>query len=872
VSSSLQRAASLKPLFEECGYTGARLQANYQLGDLEIPLVGFASSERDMDSACIVAIDGGTDPEAAVRSCYELAAPVVWVRHNGSVDWWIQRPGKPERFDTKPVDQFPALVRKYKSKLDPLSIYQGRTLARINPAKQLEFVDAGLLPLRREEAGKKLHDTVQSMIAATLKAMGRPNPSKVALRDVFTSVFRLLAGKILADKGIGGFPSLDLYKPKDVLEAVARHYDTSNTNPAPPKSDYMVLKDAASQLAQTGSFAVVSPESLAYVYEHTLVTKELRKKLGIHATPPWLVDYMVWQLYDWVREIPVGDGHVFEPACGHAPFLLSMMRLLRMEMDNQNPSAVHAYLKDHIHGVEIDDFAREIARLTLTLADIPNPNGWDLKGGNMFTSEVLVREASRCHILLSNPPYEKFSAADKKRCAAVGYPLSHKKAVELISRTIDKLPARSVFGLVVPQTIISGPEARHIRKFLLERCELAEVCRFPGKVFQFAQIETAIILGRRSAPQAAVAQNRVRLRTVGERGMPNFRESYQADENESATQADLLAQPALELKVPSLHSVWKWLSANRRIRDVAAIGRGIEYKGEAGRNGKPVVSANSRPGFVRGFAKAHSKQVVFSRPPDRWLCTDQNRISSAGFGLTTGLPQVLVNRGRASRFHWRIKALLDDVGHVVKDNFVVIRPHRNGEYALFLWAIMNSPLANAYVASRTMRKHNYEGILSEIPLPIEEGQWFTEIVEAARVYRRLASARATGISRRNAMDANHSPLFDGPKSAESITSENEVREALLQLDATILRAYALPARLERQLLDYFNGNDRAGVGCIFGDYYPPGFKSLVPLHKFISSGYRRSTVNQVEARFKPNGTSAGTAALRAATEAFGGDD
>jgi hypothetical protein len=45
----------------------------------------------------------------------------------------------------------------------------------------------------------------------------------------------------------------------------------------------------------------------------------------------------------------------------------------------------------------------------------------------------------------------------------------------------------------------------------------------------------------------------------------------------------------------------------------------------------------------------------------------------------------------------------------------------------------------------------------------------------------------------------------------------------------------------------------------------------VPLHKFISSGYRGSTVDQVATRIKPGESSAGKAALRAATAAFGGD-
>lgn len=872
VPPSAQPAASLKPLLEECGYTGARLQTSYRMGEVEIPLVGFATRERDMDSACIAVVDGGADPIAAVRSCYELAAPVVWVRHNGSVDWWIQKQNTPVRFQSTPVGQFTALVRQYKHKLDPISIYQGRTLARINPAKQLDFVDVGLLPLRREEAGRKLHDTVESMIDVTLKAMRRSKPSKEALRDVFTAVFRMLAGKILKDKGIGDFPSLDLSKPNAVLHAVAAHYDTTNTRPAAPVSGYDVLKDAATLLSQAGSFAVVSPESLAYVYEHTLVTKDLRKKLGIHATPPWLVDYMVWQLYDWVLKIPVEDRHVFEPACGHAPFLLSMMRLLRMEMHGKTDKAVHAYLKDHIHGVEYDDFAREIARLSLTLADIPNPNGWDLQPGDMFASDVLMREAKRCRILLSNPPYEKFKPADKKRCDVAGFPVTAKKAVELVTRTIDKLPPGGAFGLVVPQTVISGPEARHIREFLLKECEVAEVCRFPGKVFKFAQIETAIILGRRNFAGTTSIQNRVRIRTVGERGMAAFQHNYAVDEDTTATQAQLLEHPALELKVPALNEVWERLANSPRVRDVALVGRGIEYKGKEARNGKPVVSESKRAGFRPGYAGVSRNQTVYTPPPSCWLATDDTLIGNPRQGRATGTPQVLVNMGRTSRGRWRIKPLFDEAGLDVKNNFAIIRPTGTGEHAMYLWAVLNSPIANAFVASRTMRKHNYEGILGDVPLPLSNQRSIDDVVAAARTYRDLASKHGAEVEAAKKAAATRSNLFATPLPTVSVTPESAIRDALLKLDAAVLRAYALPVKLERQLLDYFDGNVRAGVGCTFGDYFPAEFKSLVPLHKYISAGYRGSTIDQVAARMKPDGSSAGTAALRTAAEAFGGAD
>ena len=337
-----------------------------------------------------------------------------------------------------------------------------------------------------------------------------------------------MAGKILKDKDVPGFGAIDLAEPDTVLAAVTKHYDTTGSVPPVAREWNIALKPASRLLDAAGSFAVVSPETLAYVYEHTLVTPALRRKLGIHATPPWLVDYMVWRMYDWICDIPKEDRRVFEPACGHAPFLLSAMRLLRVELQDEPEDKVHDYLKDNVHGVEVDDFAREIARLSLTLADIPNPNGWDLKRGDMFESNVLEKEAATCSILLCNPPYERFKLADKRKYAKAGFPVRHRKAVELLDRTIRHLSPGAVFGVVVPQGVLHNTEAREVRDILLKDYDIREICLFADKVFEWGDAETAIILGRRRQAGSSI-RGHVTFRRVREDSIIRFAKDYKAD-------------------------------------------------------------------------------------------------------------------------------------------------------------------------------------------------------------------------------------------------------------------------------------------------------------------------------------------------------
>ncbi len=174
---------------EECGYTGARLEPDFKFGLMTIPLVGFATKPWDFDSACIAVVDSGGQPETAARSCRDLGAPVVWVRHNGHVDWWVQHDSAPTLFASKPVGEFATLVRQHKETLGPLSIYRGKTIARVVKSRQLDFVDAGLLPLLREEAGKKTprlgRSNDQSDIDGTRP--GKPQP-RCAPRCVYRCV------------------------------------------------------------------------------------------------------------------------------------------------------------------------------------------------------------------------------------------------------------------------------------------------------------------------------------------------------------------------------------------------------------------------------------------------------------------------------------------------------------------------------------------------------------------------------------------------------------------------------------------------------------------------------------------------------------
>jgi hypothetical protein len=149
-----------------------------------------------------------------------------------------------------------------------------------------------------------------------------------------------------------------------------------------------------------------------------------------------------------------------------------------------------------------------------------------------------------------------------------------------------------------------------------------------------------------------------------------------------------------------------------------------------------------------------------------------------------------VSYARVSRGPWRLKAFIDVVGRPVTSRFITARPHACSlEY---LWALLNSPIANAYVYTHLAKRDNLVGDMRKIPVP--KGKRFEEIDTAARAY----------------LDAAHAGR-----------ELRELQKLMIQVDASVLRAYGLPAELEKSLLTLFTDWDRVGVPFQQNHYFPP---------------------------------------------------
>ncbi|MGD0382605.1 MAG: N-6 DNA methylase, partial [Thermoguttaceae bacterium] len=360
-------ASDLQIHLKGCGYLDNLLRTDYHFSSGEsVPLIGFANSPADARSACIVAINVLSDPCALVTRCRELGAPIVFTCFKRELQWWKQGRQNPECIKVISSDDVPGFFQHHKKDFSPEAVYRAKTWGRFDRQYQLSFVDVGLMPLVECQIGESLGNLIARTVSALKTQLGWHTLTNDKSDWLLKSVFWLLAAKILRDKKVPSFSNIDLLAVDEVFAHVATHYGTKIQIEIRNNRQRNALINSASTIKQFSDLGLTTTESLAYVYENTLISNETRSALGTHSTPSYLVDYILGKLDPWIREIPEENRNVFEPACGHAAFLIATMRLLRelLTEDFNNVQKQRSYLRKRLHGCEIDAFALEIALLS----------------------------------------------------------------------------------------------------------------------------------------------------------------------------------------------------------------------------------------------------------------------------------------------------------------------------------------------------------------------------------------------------------------------------------------------------------------------------------------------------------------------------
>lgn len=772
----------------DIGYREDLLQENYEFTDMfadeqplrSVELGAFALEPPSYRNACLgVVVPPHRGPEA-IRNYRALGAPQIFALHTDSEEifcWKMLAHDTPVLLEKIEAAHFRNAIHAHRDEWNPETILRAKSIRFTHEPIQLDFFDLGLIPALESIVYTKLDRLLNDVIASCQSVYQEHHNEELDYRALFRLIFRLIAAKLLGDRKYPG-KWLDT-NAQEVIKAVEDFY-FQHYSPEAVLDDVLVQDTAWRKIRTAFSFRNLSVEALAYVYENTLITEETRKALGTHATPPEIAEYIVQNLP--LEELPSEDRRIFEPFCGHAPFLTAALARLRALLPpDMRTEPRHEYFRHMLSGTDIDSFACEIARNSLILADYPNPDGWNITNDDFFASGEANTFLTQAQVVLCNPPYEDFTMSQRQENASLQ---SANKAVEALHRILQHPP--KMLGVVLPRVFINGQSYRQVKKQINELYKDITVVELPP-IFTFSEAETVLVIAHGNRPSqptwhSAIVEKKDYQQFIST-GRPTLQTSIPFNLIKSGEESDILWHGRLQ-------RVWDKLASFPRLGDVADIHRGIEYKLSLKENENKLVSDIPQEGFARGLRQVTNDFEPYTVSSSTYLNMNPELMQYEAYKLPWDKPKVIANAARLSRGHWLIAGAVDNKGLVCTQRFHGI--WATGSLPIeVIAALLNGPIANAFLSVSRTSRDNQVRTLRQIPIPQFGPAQIHRMVSLVREYMAYREQWRSDL-------------------ANAHYFESSCRGLMGQIDEEILGAYKLPMDLEREVLAYFKGYTRPG--------------------------------------------------------------
>ena len=790
---------------QKLGYRPEALIRDYDFVDVlssgsesrQVELAAFTHVPESYRSAAFGIITGESN-ELAIAQRRALGAPIVFAIVENQVEVWrVGAASAPSLLERVDVEGVPGLFQRNAELWGPTAVHRAKSLFQTRPEYQLDFVDLGLIPAIEREVEEKLDRLLQQVIEVLLAGL-----DDRAEETAFRTTFRLLAAKILLDRKHPQAQSWGQANVDTVLAGIEDYYSLgrfqSARERALPSSSVL---SAWETLRGAMSFRNISSDSLAFVYENTLVTADTRKRFGTHSTPRQVAEYVLRRLD--LGRFDLDELEVFEPFTGAGTFLVAALRHVRdLLPETWSGAQRHAFLVPRIRGAEIDGFACEVAALSLILADYPNANGWEITTNDLFRESALDRGAEGAKVILCNPPWEDFDTTERDEYPEVTAG-SVSKPIAVLQTVLEVRP--EALGFVLPRGFLKQKRYAGLRQKVADIYERVELTSLPDRVFQRSGFEASVLVASELRDRPGEGLTSLCSTIVEDRD----RRSFLATGNVSTEHRRARRVTGGELWVGALDEVWEFLQDYPRLGDVAEVYRGLQWHRQ-----RDAHSTKPEEGFLRGVFAPRESLLQFEVTNTTYLDARRESVLLPG-PLTRNWdkPKLLANVARLSRSPWRMAAGLDATGLWASQGFFGIWSQDPDVPPEAIEAILNGPLANAFVTEHGSNQHFTNRLVKQVPLP--KRQSLENVVKAVKRYRESRGRRQE---------------FDFASS-----QDDELKNKLLvEVDAEVLRAYDLPPRLERKLLEFFRGHENMRrVGHEFSGWMPEDFTAFVPLHEYL---------------------------------------
>ena len=811
-------------------YRGDMLRLDYEYPDWfakgeirQVPAVAFAQTPVSYETALIGVVSSNALRERALIDQYRgLCAPVMLeVDGNEIREWSVSKNegqhGLVECFSFDNIKQFFIERTRY---WKPNDLFRYKNIGTLPWTGGQTSLFAGLIPEVEEQIQDTLEPLLRRAMADTIAEYKRTSGHEPREDKLFKLIFSILTAKVFYDRRVNGFVSLNADENAILTKLGQRYKDDE----LPRLLNRATREVSVAHIWSKLDFRHLSVEVLAQMWSSMLIDRNTRKRLGIHRTSRTLVRYIV----DKMEFRYPGDEKriIFEPCSGSSAFLIGAMNQLRPTLFGMPPSERHQYFKKRLVGMERDPFGVQISKLALTLADFPNAADWEIYTGDVFEEGALTKYLKQAGAVLCNPPFRDFDPEERPN-----YNLSSThKPVELLARILQDLHPSAVLGFVLPRAFADGAYYRQIRAELVKRFATVDITVLPDKAFD-ADTEPALLVATEPFQHNKSKLTFSRVRDT-EADWKRFESLhivngiYHRDVSPS--------EAARTLFVPDMPEVWEYLVGGKVLREIADLHRGLQWKDaltmltDAGR----VETGNRenlvRPSAIDGFHIGVPPQAHFSafqKPDLAYLSHRPHDQKDNSYLRQWDEQKVILNKSARSRGPWRISAFPDAEGLSCYQTYIAAWPLTTEWDVILLSAVLNSPLANAFVSAREGKTDVTIETLKEIPMPVFTPKQVVDLHKLVNDYQGAI--------------VENSLFHHGPTGADP-------EKLLLEIDALILDAYNLPPRLEHQLLKYFEGqNDKRPTKHPFSDYLPPDAESYFSLSMRLSPKFYKATAGSM---------------------------
>lgn len=257
-------------------------------------------------------------------------------------------------------------------------------------------------------------------------------------------------------------------------------------------------------------FSIIPIELISNIYELFLLEEDVvdKRNKGAFYTPYFLANAMIENINERILKT---NYKILDPSCGSGVFLVSCFKKLVSLCDNYTHNKLIKLLKDNIFGVDINEQALKITKLSLYIALLDCFNPKDIEKNhiqlpdlskNLMLSDYFndkLLQNKKFDLIIGNPPWTSITTSECEIYLEKNYKgiISDSQLCQsFILRTKDFLSENGVATILISNGVLYNSLAIKFRQCVLNNFSILEVLnlqKLRTGLFQNAKYPCSVI-------------------------------------------------------------------------------------------------------------------------------------------------------------------------------------------------------------------------------------------------------------------------------------------------------------------------------------------------------------------------------------------